>query len=83
MVNINLGSLNTNELLTIAETVANGYEEKKKNGDEYGDYDIKDIFELEKHLQRAVFYSEKGRELYQKLKQILADDAGIKELWQL
>ena len=84
MINVNLNTLNNEELINTAEKLLNTYEQERAAGVTYKTVQGKDLQQLEKALQRAVFEGVvKGdprlKAIHDTVKGILENDFSIRE----
>lgn len=84
MINVNLNTLNNEELINTAETLINTYEQEKQAGLTYRTVQGKDLQQLEKALQRAVFEGvvkgdPRPKVIHDTVKGILESDFSIRE----
>lgn len=84
MINVNLNTLNNEELINTAETLINTYEQEKQAGLTYRTVQGKDLQQLEKALQRATFKGVmtgdlRPKAIHDTVKGILESDFSIRE----
>jgi hypothetical protein len=84
MINLNLTTLNNEELINTAEKLLNTYEQERAAGVTYRTVQGKDLQQLEKALQRATFKGVmtgdlRPKAIHDTVKGILENDFGIRE----
>jgi hypothetical protein len=84
MINLNLTTLNNEELINTAEKLLNTYEQERAAGVTYRTVQGKDLQQLEKALQRATFKGVmtgdlRPKAIHDAVKGILENDFSIRE----